>query len=223
MKRFLTFALTAIIMLLSACPEISAQSKIDKLIEDLESKPDVETTYTEHRTRTKKKLYKISRVLTFTNQAYYQKAQKAFEAERSNSISAVKTASGYMYKFSDKNGSCSYTLTAGKAPSMGKNKGVTPYTLVMTWKSRGADDNEPDDTADITNPLIINSDSELDFAALEERLRQLDDINLEALEGLGSNGELNIEQFKSLKHDKSKKSHSKSKKICNSTTTITIN
>lgn len=220
MKRLLSYAIMAIIMLISACPEISAQSKIDKLIEDLESKPDVETTYTEHRTRTKKKLYKISRVLTFTNQAYYQKAQKAFEAERANSISAVKTSSGYMYKFSDKNGSCSYTLTVGKTPSMGKNKGITPYTLVMIWKGRGADDNDSDDTADMTTSITILPGCGSDFTTLEENLRRLDDLDLSNLNDLDLDAlrklddlDLDIEQIETHVNDTRKKIRGKSDRI----------
>lgn len=196
---------------------LSAQSKIDKLIEELESKSDVETTYTEHRTRSKKKLYKISRVLTFTDDRYYTKAQKAFESERANSISAVKQQNLYSYKFSDKNGTCSYTLTKGKPVRMGPNKGTCTYTLVMAWKSRNADEEE--DNNDMSDNTSGNSnEDQSDMAGIDGividsdgTVRGLSTSDPDGLEELSNLGELadlsklgelgilaNLDKFKNL-------------------------
>lgn len=105
-----------------------AQEKIDKVINMLEKKSDVETTYTERRSPKKKKLYRISRILTFSNNSYYESLVKAFEEERENTITAVKNRESMTYRFENDKGSSSYTLSYK----------TLPYTLVMSWTSADA-------------------------------------------------------------------------------------
>lgn len=123
-----------------------AQSKIDNLIERLEKRNDVETTYTERRTP-KRQLYKVSKILTFRDQGYYNQLMKAFEDERDNSVSAVKTSSQITYKFQNKKGMSTYTLTR-----------EVPYTLVMTWRSSAVkgDDDAFNDVSNGSSMIIIN-------------------------------------------------------------------
>lgn len=157
-----------------------AQSKIDNLIDRYEKKKDVETTYTERRTP-KKQLYKVSKILIFRNQAYYENLMKAFEDERENSVSAVKTSTQITYKFQNKKGTSTYTLTRER-PN---------YTLIMTWRSNDVKDDDDDAFNDIrtgSSTVIINGkeltvlddddcvDSEEVWQALA---RQITDISAE--------------------------------------------
>lgn len=109
-----------------------AQGRIDKVIDSMESKPDVETTYTERRSPKKKKLMMTSRIFNFKNTYYFERLRKAFEEERPNSISAVKTKNQMTYRFDDDKGVSTYTL------SWTGDSG--PFTMVMTWRSSDAKD-----------------------------------------------------------------------------------
>ena len=128
MKKYIILILMA-----AFCSSLmSAQSKIDKVIDSMEGKSDVETTYTERRSPKKKKLIMTSRIFNFTNTYYFEKLNKAFEEERSNSISAVKTKNQMTYRFDNDKGISSYTLSWTGANG--------PYTMVMTWRSPEAGD-----------------------------------------------------------------------------------
>ncbi len=146
MQRYIAFIILAL-MTASSC---LAQDKIDKLINVLEKKKDVETTYTERRSPKKKKLYRISRILTFSNPAYYSQLEKAFEEERENTISAVKTKEAMTYRFENDKGSSTYTLSSQAGYS-------GPYTLIQSWKSPDADKLEGYSTMD-DNIIVIKSD-----------------------------------------------------------------
>lgn len=105
----------------------SAQGRIDKMVEYLEKRHDVNVTFTEKRSEKKKKLYKVSRVITFSNTDYVPRIRAAFEAERDKAVSAVKDDSdNLVFKFADKQGTSSYVLTYAYGT----------YTLVQTWESR---------------------------------------------------------------------------------------
>lgn len=127
-----------------------AQSKIDNLIEKLEKKNDVETTYTERRTPSRQ-LYKVSKIMTFRDNGYYNQLVKAFEDERENSVSAVKTSGQITYKFQNKKGTSTYTLTR-----------EAPYSLIMTWRSskvKGDDDAFNDATDGNSTMIILGNES----------------------------------------------------------------
>ena len=99
------------------------------MIADIENKPDVETTYSERRTTKDHKLYRITTVINFRNEAYYKRLVKAFEDERGNTISAVKTIGSRTYKFADDKGTSTYTLSI--------------RSVVKTWRrndDKGGDD-----------------------------------------------------------------------------------
>ena len=128
MKKYILFLLCTVF-----CYGLSAaQGRIDKVIDSMESKPDVETTYTERRSPKKKKLMMTSRIFNFENTVYFEKLRKAFEEERPNSISAVKTKNQMTYRFDDDKGVSTYTL------SWSGDRG--PFTMVMTWRSSDAND-----------------------------------------------------------------------------------
>ena len=129
MARTIKTAIALLCIAISA----SAQAKIDKYIEDMEKRPDVETTYTERRAPRKKKLVRISRIMNFQNPKYYQQLIKAFEDERDNTVSASKTDKMMTYRFENNKGTSTYSLTWGQGYS-------APYTLVMSWRSQDADD-----------------------------------------------------------------------------------
>ena len=129
MARTIISAIALLCIAISA----SAQAKIDKYIEDMEKRPDVETTYTERRAPRKKKLVRISRIMNFQNPKYYQQLIKAFEDERDNTVSASKTDKMMTYRFENNKGTSTYSLTWGQGYS-------APYSLVMSWRSQDADD-----------------------------------------------------------------------------------
>ena len=129
MARTIISAIALLCIAISA----SAQAKIDKYIEDMEKRPDVETTYTERRAPHKKKLVRISRIMNFQNPKYYQQLLKAFEDERDNTVSASKTDKMMTYRFENNKGTSTYSLTWSQGYS-------APYTLVMSWRSQDADD-----------------------------------------------------------------------------------
>lgn len=129
MARTIISAIALLCIAISA----SAQARIDKYIEDMEKRPDVETTYTERRAPRKKKLVRISRIMNFQNPKYYQQLIKAFEDERDNTVSASKTDKMMTYRFENNKGTSTYSLTWSQGYS-------APYTLVMSWRSQDADD-----------------------------------------------------------------------------------
>lgn len=142
MKKYIVFILCFLI----CCGQLSAQGRIDKVIDSMEGKPDVETTYTERRSPKKKKLMMTSRIFNFENTFYFEKLRKAFEEERSNSISAVKTNKQMTYRFDDDKGVSTYTL------SWNSDRG--PFTMVMTWRSSDSKDSSylmGDDMLDFGN------------------------------------------------------------------------
>jgi len=128
MKRNIALLLCAVF----CSATIFGQGRIDKVIDSMEGKPDVETTYTERRSPKKKKLIATSRIFNFENTYYFEKLRKAFEEERNNSVSAVKTKNQMTYRFDDNKSVCTYTL------SWSSDRG--PFTMVMTWRSSEAKD-----------------------------------------------------------------------------------
>jgi hypothetical protein len=127
-KKISRTAIAAVIAAAAmAFPGISsAQGRIDKMVDYLEKRPDATVTYTEKRSEKKKKLYKISRVIAFSNEDYVPRIRAAFEAERDRTVSAVKNANSMVFKFADKNGTSNYIFTVGDGT----------YTLVQTWESK---------------------------------------------------------------------------------------
>lgn len=113
----------------------SAQGRIDRVIDDLEKKSDVETTYTERRTAKSHKLYRITMIVYFNKDEYYKRLAKAFEDERDKSISAVKTRDQRTYKFIDDKGTSTYTLTSN--------------SVIKSW--RGVEDSSDDDSSTDVN------------------------------------------------------------------------
>lgn len=132
MRRYILFSLC----LFCASIFLSAQGDIDKIINVLEKKSDVETTYTERRSPKKKKLVMTSRIFNFENKSYFEMLRKSFEEERKNSISAVKTKSQMTYRFDNDKGVSSYTLSW--SGTLANPHG--PFTMVMTWRSNDASD-----------------------------------------------------------------------------------
>lgn len=108
----------------------SAQGRIDRVIDDLEKKNDVETTYTERRTPKTHKLYRVTVVMGFNNDKYFERLAKAFEDEREKAVSAVKSREYRTYRFIDDKGTSTYTLY--------KN------SVVKTWRS--VEDNSDDES-----------------------------------------------------------------------------
>ena len=148
MARTIISAIALLCIAISA----SAQAKIDKYIEDMEKRPDVETTYTERRAPRKKKLVRISRIMNFQNPKYYQQLLKACEDERDNTVSASKTDKMMTYRFENNKGTSTYSLTWGQGYS-------APYTLVMSWRSQDADDQSYIDDEHSTGSEILVFDS----------------------------------------------------------------
>lgn len=146
--RFLKAFAVMLLVVVAALPA-AAQDKIDKVLADLERKDDVTTTYSERRTRKKHKLYRITSVLTFTNKAYYQRLEKAFEDERANAVSAIKNNGARNYRFKGNKTESSYSLS--------HNNGK--YTVSKSWRDTSV--SEGDDASDNSNVRIIYNGDEI--------------------------------------------------------------
>ena len=133
MKQLIILLLTALIGLGSY-----AQDRIDRVIADLESKNDVETTYSERRTAKKHKLYRITTVLNFNKDEYYKRLAKAFEDEREKAVSAVKTRTSHSYRFTDDKGTSTYTLTRN--------------SIVKSWRSNEDKSDDESNVETIVDP-----------------------------------------------------------------------
>lgn len=137
MKQLIILLLTAFIGL-----GAYAQDRIDRVIADLESKNDVETTYSERRTAKKHKLYRITTVLNFNKEEYYKRLAKAFEDEREKAVSAVKTRTSHSYRFTDNKGTSTYTLTRN--------------SIVKSWRSN---DDKSDDESNVETIVDPNGNT----------------------------------------------------------------
>lgn len=146
--RYLKAFAVMLLVVVAALPA-AAQDKIDKVLADLERKDDVTTTYSERRTRKKHKLYRITSVLTFTNKAYYQRLEKAFEDERANAVSAIKNNGARNYRFKGNKTESSYSLS--------HNNGK--YTVSKSWRDTSV--SEGDDASDNSNVRIIYNGDEI--------------------------------------------------------------
>lgn len=140
MKMQFRLAMVLLTTVLTAVSSF-AQGRIDKVLDDLEKKPDVETTYTERRTAKGRKLYRVTTILTFSKPDYYKRLSKAFEDERGNAVSAVKSRTQLTYRFQNDKGTSSYTVT----------KSNNEWTVVKSWRST-------DDRGDDTGELDMNFD-----------------------------------------------------------------
>lgn len=163
MYTTLSKTIFATIIMICAAVTASAQSKIDKLVGQLEKKSDVQVTYTENRDPQIKKITKQSTILSGHNENDAQKLWRAFEEERSNSVSITKTRNtSFIIKFQDNNYVSSYVLSIGEDRKS--------WSLVISKKS-----------AKDESSISIWHNDELDRLA-EFDLNGLD--NLEALKGL---------------------------------------
>ncbi len=167
------YIILALIFALSA-PAVFAQAKIDKVINDIENRKDVTGTYTERRTVKGKKLYRTTKVLSFTNSQYYDRLAKAFEDERSNSVSATLSNGTRHYRFISNKTDCSYTLS--------EDNGV--YCVVMSWRDTSIDEDDGSYMADPVGPTFYGELSREEIARLQEWGRQAreqaEQIRLEA-------------------------------------------
>ncbi len=145
MKKYIASAL----ILCASLPAFS-QARIDKEIERMEKMTNVETLYTEKRSPKKKKCLVISRIFNFSDMALYNALNRAFEAERANSVSAMKNKTQMTYTFEDNKGVSTYTLV--------RNDGQ--FVLIMKWVSSENKDN--DTSYDIsTDPELVKGLKEL--------------------------------------------------------------
>lgn len=163
-KHIIATAVAFTIALVSSFSSL-AQSRIDRIVKDLEKAHDVEVTYTERRDPKTKKLIKQSIILSGNSRKQYDQLWDAFEQERSNSVSVTKTRNrSFIIKFQDKNVQSSYVLS---------ESGGSSWSLVVTKRDNNCDDRD----------LSFNDfDFDFDF--------DFGDFAFNGLEGLGSLGEL---------------------------------
>lgn len=140
----------AVIIALVAVTPAFGQGKIRKLISDMEKRPGVTATYTEKRTRDSHKLYRITCVLKFTNDVYYNQLAKAFDDERNNTVSATKDGVSRVYRFQDKNSSSTFTLS----------KNGSFYVVVMNWRDNKIGAKEGDESS----MVVDNYGCPIDYA-----------------------------------------------------------
>lgn len=82
MKKFISLILTTIALLIFFVPAAQAQSAIEARLKKLEKCKDVEVIVTERRNPATGKVYKISRLIIFTNSSYGNEILKAVETSR---------------------------------------------------------------------------------------------------------------------------------------------
>ncbi|MCH5221809.1 MAG: DUF5024 domain-containing protein [Muribaculaceae bacterium] len=167
-------------MLVATFVAASAQSKIDKYIERIEGLNDVTVTYSEKRTASRHKLYRVTKVVTFSNSNFYKHLTRAFEEERSKTVSAVMGEGVYTYKFVNGKVSSTYVLTAEPYPN------PTKFTFVMNWQDKSVSDR--DDQSSKDSKL---NDLDVKFASLYD----IFDLNLPLIIGNGVSilNDLNVE------------------------------
>lgn len=113
----------AIIIALCA-PALAAQSKIDKVMKDMEGKKDVKVTYIERRSPKTHKLYRETMILDFSGGNYYEKLAKAFNDERKNTVKSSLSDGMYVFEFEDDNNESRYVLRKNQVSKLWKDKKV---------------------------------------------------------------------------------------------------
>lgn len=130
----------AIVIALFA-PTLAAQSKIDKVIKDMEGKKDVKVTYIERRTPKSHKLYRETMILDFPGDNYYEKLAKAFNDERKNAVKASLSNNGmYIFEFEDDNNESRYVLKRNQVSKQWKDKKVKDDAEKKGRRSRRSQD-----------------------------------------------------------------------------------
>lgn len=98
-------------MMIGISLSASAQARIDRVIERLEELDGVSVTYTEKRNPKTKKIYKSSKVITFSDASMAKQLMEAMKQERENAIEISQVNKSInMLKFGDNNTYTRYTL-----------------------------------------------------------------------------------------------------------------
>ncbi|MDE6854470.1 MAG: DUF5024 domain-containing protein [Muribaculaceae bacterium] len=163
-----------ILLIITVCGiSAAAQARIDRVVKSIEHNKDVEMTYSERRTPKRHKICRITKVLSFNSTKYYDKLVNAFEGERENTVSAMRTKDSFIYHFEDNRAESKYTLQS----TPGHNGSSTSYTFVMTWRDKEQD--RYGTTGDIIDQDgVIMSHPLQSLSSLEElhELRSLDKL-----------------------------------------------
>lgn len=131
-----------IALIIALCaPALAAQSKIDKVMKDMEGKKDVKVTYIERRSPKSHKLYRETMILDFSSDSYYEKLAKAFNDERKNAVKASLSNNGmYIFEFEDDNNESRYVLKRNQVSKQWKDKKVKDDTEKKGRRSRKSQD-----------------------------------------------------------------------------------
>lgn len=98
-------------MMIGISLSASAQARIDRVIERLEELDGVSVTYTEKRNPKTKKIYKSSKVITFSDASMAKQLMEAMKQERENAIEISQVNKSInMLKFGDNDTYTRYTL-----------------------------------------------------------------------------------------------------------------
>lgn len=117
----------------SVCPAVAQQS-IDSLLEEAQRNRNASTVYAERRDDDHR-LYRITLMVEFRDEALQQRFVQAFENERQKSYSAIKYNSDkFVYKFRDSAGSSIYILM-GDEDDDGKL-----FTVTKQWRADSSHD-----------------------------------------------------------------------------------
>lgn len=81
-----------------------AQSKINNVVKEIEKVKTTKVIYTEKRNLQNKKIYKISKHITFYDKTHKEKLQKTILEERVNAVSYMELTNCVVIKFADKSG-----------------------------------------------------------------------------------------------------------------------
>lgn len=131
-----------IALIIALCaPALAAQSKIDKVMKDMEGKKDVKVTYIERRSPKSHKLYRETMILDFPGDSYYEKLAKAFNDERKNAVKASLSNNGmYIFEFEDDNNESRYVLKRNQVSKQWKDKNVKDDTEKRGKRNRKSQD-----------------------------------------------------------------------------------
>lgn len=106
---------TLLVIMLMTAVSASAQKNIDSAVAALIKKyPDAQTAYTEYRTPKTHKLERVTRIISMSDQAEYNKLLRALEADAAESVRFSKANGVVTARFEDDDKVANYSLLDAK-------------------------------------------------------------------------------------------------------------
>lgn len=107
---------TLLVIMLMTAVSASAQKNIDSAVAALIKKyPDAQTAYTEYRTPKTHKLERVTRIISMSDQAEYNKLLRALEADAAESVRFSKAGGVVTARFEEDDKVANYSLIQAKS------------------------------------------------------------------------------------------------------------